>query len=81
MQRFECNPNQIAADKANQADTETVKFYSYHQSVTEALDIIGAAETLKQQKAILIKPNLCAILFNCRNCDRRRLRHTFLRNR
>jgi len=58
MQRFECNPNQIAADKANQADTETVKFYSYHQSVTEALDIIGAAETLKQQKAILIKPNL-----------------------
>ena len=36
----------------------TVKFHSYDQAVTEALDLIGAAETLKRQKAILIKPNL-----------------------
>lgn len=35
-----------------------VKFKSHRQAVFEALDLLGAAETLKRQKAILIKPNL-----------------------
>lgn len=36
----------------------TIDFSSYGESVTEALDIIGAREVLARQSAILIKPNL-----------------------
>ncbi len=35
-----------------------IEFASYPESVPEALDAIGAAETLKSQTAVLIKPNL-----------------------
>jgi len=35
-----------------------VDFYSYHKSVAAALDAIDAGETLAQQTAILLKPNL-----------------------
>ena len=35
-----------------------VDFYSYHESIAEALDAINAGETFAQQSAILLKPNL-----------------------
>jgi uncharacterized protein (DUF362 family) len=36
----------------------TIDFSSYHESVSRALDKIGAKEALAKQSAILIKPNL-----------------------
>ncbi len=38
--------------------TSSVEFTTYEESVTKALDEIGAAEVLAKQKAILVKPNL-----------------------
>jgi uncharacterized protein (DUF362 family) len=35
-----------------------IEFASYAESVPQALDAIGAAEVLKQQAAVLVKPNL-----------------------
>jgi len=35
-----------------------IDFYSYHESVTAALDAVSAGETLAKQKSILLKPNL-----------------------
>lgn len=35
-----------------------VDFYSYHESICQALDAIKAGETLANQSAILLKPNL-----------------------
>lgn len=35
-----------------------VDFYSYHKSIFEALDAVGAGEILARQTAILLKPNL-----------------------
>ena len=39
-------------------DVAQIEFVSYGESVPEALDAVGAAEALKKQPAILIKPNL-----------------------
>jgi len=33
-----------------------IDFYSYHESVTAALDAVSAGETLAKQKSILLKP-------------------------
>ena len=35
-----------------------IEFTSYRQSVPQALDAVGAADALKEQTAVLIKPNL-----------------------
>ena len=40
------------------SDIAEIEFVSYPESVPKALDAIGAAEALKQQTAVLIKPNL-----------------------
>ena len=39
-------------------DIAQIEFISYPESVPKALDAIGAGEVLKEQTAILIKPNL-----------------------
>ena len=39
-------------------DLAEIEFVSYRESVPKALDIIGAGEVLKEQTAVLIKPNL-----------------------
>ncbi len=39
-------------------DIVEIEFVSYGESVPEALDAIGAAAALKEQTAVLIKPNL-----------------------
>ena len=39
-------------------DLAEIEFVSYQQSVPRALDAIGAAAALKEQTAVLIKPNL-----------------------
>lgn len=38
--------------------TATVEFTSYDESVSRALDEIGAGEALERQRAVLVKPNL-----------------------
>ena len=40
------------------SDIAQIEFVSYPESVPEALDAVGAGEVLKEQAAILIKPNL-----------------------
>lgn len=40
------------------SDTAQIDFTSYEESVPEALDAIGAADVLRRQTAVLIKPNL-----------------------
>ena len=39
-------------------DLAEIEFASYRESVPEALDAIGAGEVLREQTAVLIKPNL-----------------------